>query len=214
MVGAGPGYLPGVNEVHPGVWHWTVFHERIRQPVHSYLVSLPESTTLIDPMVPEEGIDAVRDRAAPDRIVLTNRHHLRHSERFVEAFGCPVLCHEAGLHEFADGPEVTGFSFGDEVAPGVTALEVGALTPEETALHIPGSGALAVADGVIRYPDGALGFVPDVLMGDDPGAVKDGLRESYRRLLELDFDNLLMAHGEPVIGEGRRALREFVERDG
>ena len=28
--------------------------------------------------------------------------------------------------------------------------------------------------------------------------------------LHLDFDNLLFAHGEPLIGDGRIALREFV----
>jgi glyoxylase-like metal-dependent hydrolase (beta-lactamase superfamily II) len=40
--------------------------------------------------------------------------------------------------------------------------------------------------------------------------VRAGLRESLRRLLDLDFDNLLFAHGEPLIGGGRVALREFV----
>ena len=60
-------------------------------------------------------------------IVLTNRLHYRQSE----AFGCPVLCHEAGLHEFDGGEAVEGFAFGDELAPGVTAVEIGVLTPEE-----------------------------------------------------------------------------------
>jgi len=40
--------------------------------------------------------------------------------------------------------------------------------------------------------------------------VRVGLRESLRRLLELDFDSLLFAHGEPLIGGGRAALREFL----
>ena len=47
-------------------------------------------------------------------------------------------------------------------------------------------------------------------MGDDPAAVRAGLRESLRRLLDLEFDNLLFAHGEPLIDGGRVALREFV----
>jgi hypothetical protein len=29
-------------------------------------------------------------------------------------------------------------------------------------------------------------------------------------LLELEFDCLLLAHGEPLVGGGKRALREFV----
>ena len=47
-------------------------------------------------------------------------------------------------------------------------------------------------------------------MGDDPAAVRAGLRESLRRLLDLDFDSLLFAHGEPLVGGGRVALRGFV----
>ena len=203
----------GMDEIAPGIRHWTAFHEKIRSPVHSYLVQVAGSATLIDPMLPDEGVDSLRDELVPERIVLTNRHHHRHSDRFVEAFGCRVLCHEAGLHEFEGGADVTAFRFGDEVAPGVIAHEVGALTPEETALHIPEVGALAVADGVIRHPGGSLGFVPDQYMGDDPDGVKRGLRASYRRLSELDVDNLLMAHGQPMVGGGRAALREFAERN-
>jgi hypothetical protein len=49
-------------------------------------------------------------------------------------------------------------------------------------------------------------------MGDDPAAVRAGLRWSLRRLLELDFDSLLFEHGEPLVGGGRVALKEFVAR--
>ena len=58
-------------------------------------------------------------------------------------------------------------------------------------------------------PDG-LGFVSDGLIGDDPEAVKDGLRTSYRRLLSLDFDGVMCAHGDPMSSGAKKALREFV----
>jgi hypothetical protein len=57
-----------------------------------------------------------------------------------------VLRHEAALHDLPDG--VRGFAWGDRLAPGVTALEVGVLCPRETALHI--GDALLFADAVIR----------------------------------------------------------------
>ena len=82
------------------------------------------------------GIPRHSRSAGVDRILLTNRHHYRHSDRLAAALGCPVLCHEAGLHEFEGGPEVHGFAFGEEVAPGIVAREVGVICPEETALHI------------------------------------------------------------------------------
>jgi glyoxylase-like metal-dependent hydrolase (beta-lactamase superfamily II) len=198
-----------MDEIVTGVFHWTAFHERIRQDVSSYYVA--PSAALVDPMLPEEGIEWFRERQPPERILLTNRHHYRHSARFVEAFGCPVLCHEAGLHEFENGPDVEGFAFGEEVAPGIVALEVDAICPEDAALHITiGQGLLAFADGLIRAGDGALAFVPDFLIGDDPEGVKRGLRDALRRLVERDFDSLLFAHGKPLVRGGKGALEEFL----
>ena len=44
---------------------------------------------------------------------------------------------------------------------------------------------------------------------DEPAETKEGLRESYRRLARLDFQHLLLAHGEPFIGAGRKMLAAF-----
>jgi hypothetical protein len=199
-----------IREVLPGVHHWTAIHPKIRLPVDSYYIE--SARVALDPMVPREGLEWLEGRAAPSQVVLTNRHHLRQSERYTEAFGCPIRCSELGLHEFERGPKVEGFAFGEELAPGITAHQVGAICPDDTALHIRtgGGGALAFADGLTRPRGGGLTFVPGFLMGDDPSAVRAGLCESLRGLLDLEFDNLLFAHGEPLIGGGKVALREFV----
>jgi glyoxylase-like metal-dependent hydrolase (beta-lactamase superfamily II) len=197
-----------MKEIKSGLWHWKAVHPRLGIEVSSYYVA--GSGTLIDPMLPAEGIEWFRDHGEARRIVLTNRHHYRQSDGFQKAFACPVLCHEAGLHEFEAGPKVDGFRFGDQLAPGIVALEVGAICPEETALHIDlGDGLLAFADGLVHR--GELGFVPDSLLGDDPDAVKRGLRDSLRALLDRDFDGLLFAHGDPVPSGGKGALRDFVD---
>jgi hypothetical protein len=198
-----------MREVIDGVHHWTAVHPNTGLEASSYYVE--PARTLVDPMAPDDVVEWLagqRDR--PDRIVLTNRHHYRDSDRLRSEFEIPVLCHRAGLHEFEGGPEVEGFAFGDELAPGIKALEVGVLCEEETALHVEGAGgALAVADGVTNY-DG-LGFFPDGLLGQNPDLVKAGLRDAYARLLDRHFDALLFAHGDPIADGGKDALREFVE---
>jgi Metallo-beta-lactamase superfamily len=197
-----------MKEIVPGVYHWTAFHPGIRQDVHSYLYA--PARVLIDPMIPEGGVEALA-RYRPERILLTNRHHYRRSDELRERFGCPVLCHEAGLREFAGAPQVRGFAFGDEVALGIDALELDAICPEETALHLRDARALALADSVIRRRDGALAFVSDYLLGDEPERIKADIRAALRRLLEVDFDALLLAHGDPLTSGGKAALAEFAE---
>jgi hypothetical protein len=117
------------------------------------------------------------------------------------------------MHEFTQGQEVEPFGFGDRFGGGIEAIEVGALCPEETALYVDREGGIvALGDSVIRWdPQGPLGFVPDKYMGDDPEAVKTGLRDSLARLLDRDFAILLLAHGEPVVGGGKEALRRCLE---
>lgn len=200
-----------MDETLPGVLHWTTFHEGIGQPVHSHF--FVEGCALFDPRVPEHGgLEEIARHGRPEAILLSNRHHLRHAEAFAEHFDCPIRAHRSGLHEFASGgPNVQPFEYGDEVAPGVVALEVGVLTPEDTAFRIAaGSGALLFADALIRDEDGELTYVPDGLMGGDPQAVKDGLTAALERLLEQDFDALLFAHGAPVAPGGRDRLAAFV----
>ena len=201
-----------MDEVLPGVLHWTTFHEGIGQPVHSHF--FVEGCALFDPRVPEDGgLEEVARHGRPEAILLSNRHHLRHAEAFAERFDCPIRAHRSGLHAFAgDGPDVQPFEFGDAVAPGVRALEVGALTAEDTAFHVAaGPGALLFADALIRDGDGELTYVPDALMGDDPEEVRRGLTAALERLLdEADFDALLFAHGAPVPAGGRERLAAFV----
>ncbi len=194
-------------EIAPGIWHWSAAHPRIGIPVHSHY--LADERVLLDPIAPDDGLDWFAEHGPPTDVLLTNRHHYRSSADFVERFGVTVRCVREGLHEFAHGELVEPFDFGDVLSGGLVAYEVGAICPDETALHIPARRALAIADGAVRWEEnGPLAFVPDELM-DEPERTRSGLRDAYRRLAELDFDHLLLAHGDPFIGNGRETLAEF-----
>src|SRR5918994_762398 len=141
---------------------------------------VPEHGLLLDPLVPPEGLARLEELGPP----------------------------RVGMHEFTDGQPVEPYDFGDPLVGGaVTVHEVGAICADESALHIPSVSALAVADGVIHY--GGLRFVPDDLM-DDPEDTRVALKEAYARLAaDLDFENLLTAHGVPIVGGAREELRDF-----
>lgn len=196
-----------MDEILDGVFHWKAIHPRIKIEVGCHFVA--GSGTAIDPLLPNEGIEWFEGRGL-ERVVLSNRHHLRHAEQLAARFDCPILCHEAGLHEFEGGPAVEGFGFGERLAADVVALEMDAICPEDTVLRIEaGGGALLFADSLINH--GGVGFVPDNLIGEDPEPVKRRVRERVATLLEeQEFEHLLFAHGDPLIGGGREALRDFL----
>ncbi len=205
-------------EVLPGVYHWTAPHPRIHVEVSSYW--LDASGVLFDPLVPrDEGLEWFAQRpVSPTAILLSNRHHYRESERFAERFGCSVHCNSRGLHEFSRGQQVEGFEIGDQLPGGAVACELDAICPDDTALHLPEHSAVVLADAVVRGGPGranaALGFVPDSLMDDAPATKRAVLAACARLLAELDFAHLLLAHGGPVIGDGREQLQALVDIGG
>jgi len=202
-----------MRELLPGIWHWTAFYDAIGMDVHSYWIE--PAGIVLDPMVPDDvGLDWWEEREIqPQQVVLTIGLHWRHSDQFASRWGIPIVVPRPALHRYEGtdrDPET--FEWGDEVAPGVTAVEIDAIAPDECALHIDqGDGVVAIADGLIRKSAGGpLTFVPDGLIGDNPETVKAGLRDAFRGLLERDWDTMLMAHGEPIVGGAQQALKDFL----
>ena len=201
-----------MREILPGLYHWRIYNPYIKDKVDSYLALL-DPPVLIDPMEPSEGIDVFKQFSRPGHIYLTNRLHDRHCQRYIDTYGTTVWGHHAGLHEFQDGSlAVTAFDHGDDLPGGVKAVEVGVLCPEETAFHLPiGGGVLAIGDALVRW-EGKIGFVPDFLLGDDPSAIKAGIRDKFLQICnQLDFDHLLFAHGDPLVGDGKLALLQYLK---
>lgn len=205
-----------MDEIVPGILHWTTFHDGIGQTVHSHLHT--SSGALFDPRLPDGGVEALSHAVLPTVVLLSSRHHLRSSAAVAEAYEIPIKVSEPGLKAFTgnDTPEVETFMFGTEVADGVTALELPALAPDETVFHIEratdgGTAALLFGDSLLHH-DGELDYVPDALMGDDPDEVKRGLAEGLQRILDgaPPFDSLLFAHGAPIATGGRDKLAAFV----
>jgi glyoxylase-like metal-dependent hydrolase (beta-lactamase superfamily II) len=195
--------MPVMHELAPGIWHWTAPHPNIGVEVSSYWI--PDLRLLLDPLaVPDEVEDV-------DWILLSCRHHVRDSLEAAERFDATVEAPRTGMHDYGDDTPIQPYDFGNRLVGGaVTAHQVGGLSPDETALHIPSVSALCIADGAIRYGE-ELHFVPDQYM-DDPEKDKADLKRGFGELADqLDFEVLLLAHGKPYPSGGRDALRKFAE---
>jgi glyoxylase-like metal-dependent hydrolase (beta-lactamase superfamily II) len=197
-----------MEEILPGVWHWTAKHPVIGIDVHCHY--LEDAGAAVDALLPEGGTDAFGDWAV-QRFIGTVRHHRRDAAKLHEAFGTAVVLPREGEHDY-EGWEVPYelYGDGDEVASGVKAINMGAICPDDYVLHIhAGRGALLFGDGLGQH-NGELMFMPDQYM-DDPPTVKAKTIERARELLDRDFDALLFAHTAPITSGGRDELERFVK---
>ena len=161
-------------------------------------------------MIPAEGIEWFEQHGAPEHVLLTQPPPRPRRWRLQERVRLTVHCIRNGLHEIEGRGPVKPFDFGDELPGGVVAYEVGEICPDETALHIPAHRALLRAPTASCAGRGdGLAFVPDELHGRSRGDEGGAARALRRARRQLDFDLLLLAHGDPVLEGGREALRAF-----
>ena len=195
-----------MNEIVPGIQTWTVFSESKGFDFNGYAVPTGEGTVLVDPPEPGTADWALLDRLAPyEGIYITNRNHSRAAAAFRDRYGAPVRAHDgdAARAEVEVDDPLNG---GETIAGDVEIVHVPGKSPGEIALHVPARRALIVGDLVIGVPAGELSTYPDEVIKD-----KQALLRSAARLVELDFDALLLCDGKPIPSGGRDALRRFVE---
>jgi glyoxylase-like metal-dependent hydrolase (beta-lactamase superfamily II) len=195
-----------VREIVPDVQTWSVFSEKKGYTFNGYAVSTEDGTVLIDPPEPvDDGWDTVDLLEPFVGVWVTNRNHSRAAAAFRERYGSTVYAHEADAERLEAGADQT--LRGDERLPGEIALiHVPGKSPGEIAFHLPRSRALVVGDVVIGVPPGELSTYPDRVIDDRPQ-----LFRSAARLLEYDFDALLLCDGESLPSGGKEKLREFIE---
>jgi len=188
---------------------WSVFSERKGYAFNGYAVSTEDGTVLIDPPDPGEDGWLTVDLLEPFAGVwLTNRNHSRAAAAFRERYGLTVWVHEADADRFEVGPDktVAGRTI---IAGAIEIVPVPGKSPGEIAFYLPHSSAVIVGDLVIGVPPGELSTYPDEVIDD-----RAELQRSAARLLDYDFDALLLCDGQPLPSGGKEKLREFVERSG
>jgi glyoxylase-like metal-dependent hydrolase (beta-lactamase superfamily II) len=195
-----------VQEFLPAVLTWSWLSARHGYDFNGTFVLDERGNLCIDPVEPDA---ATLDRLASEgvaRILITNRNHVRAANAVRERTGASVAIHPAdAAYAREQGAAIDGeLAEGERVGP-FRVVGVPGKSPGEIALHDPERRLLIVGDAAIGNPPGRLSLLPDRAM-DDPAQ----LRSSLRRLLELDFDAVLVGDGAPILEGGHECLRDLV----
>jgi glyoxylase-like metal-dependent hydrolase (beta-lactamase superfamily II) len=195
-----------VHEFLPGVFTWPWFSARHGYDFNGTLVLDDQGNLCVDPVELDE---ATLDRLAKEgvaRILITNRNHIRAANAVRERTGARVEIHPAdAAYARQQGAILDADLAVGALVGSLRVIGVPGKSPGEVAFHDPGRRLLIVGDAAIGNPPGRLSLLPDRVM-DDPAQ----LRSSIRRLLDLDFDAVLVGDGAPIREGGRERLGELV----
>jgi glyoxylase-like metal-dependent hydrolase (beta-lactamase superfamily II) len=187
-----------VRDVAPGLWLWRVEHPDWRpgldweQLVTSTCVESRGETILLDALSPPDDATEVWariDASPPTAVAVLKPDHVRDVDLFVRRYG--VKAFGPRLFWPGDVPEteLEPIEPGSELPGGLVALYDGR-NRNETPLWLPEQRTLVFADA-LTAPGGVL------RVWATPWHEQRAL-PALRELLELPFERVIVAHGEPV----------------
>jgi glyoxylase-like metal-dependent hydrolase (beta-lactamase superfamily II) len=193
------------EEVAPGVWHWLVRDDRIGAWSSAHAVASGEGTVLIDPLpLAPPALARLGDVAA---VCITAGTHQRSAWRYRRELGARVYA-PALSRQIDEEPDVR-YGDGDRLPGGLLAVFTpGAGTTQHTFLLDRDGGIAFVADLLTNYPGRGLAFVAERHLHDP-----EEMRRSVRKVLDLPFTLLCLAHGPPVRDDPKAAIRALLARD-
>lgn len=196
-----------MREILSGIHTWSWFSAPHGYNFNGHLIVAPSGNLCIDPVEPDPDTLAEIANLGVTRIVLTNRNHVRASNRIRAVTRAPAAIDSAdAAYARSQGAELDEvLQAGDWLGP-LNVIAVPGKSPGEVALHWPQRRILIVGDAVIGNPPGKCSLLREQVLDDPPR-----LRSSVGELLALDFDTLLVGDGEPILTGAHARLRELVE---
>ncbi len=196
-----------MREILGDIFTWSRLSEPHGYDFNGHLIRHADGNLCIDPVEPDEAAAEEIKRLGVARVLLTNRNHSRAANLVRGRTGARTAIHpEDAAHARGQGTELDDeLRPGDKIGP-FAVIGVPGKSPGEVALHWPERRLLLVGDAVIGNPPGRCGLLREAVMDDPPR-----LRASVRKLLDLDFETLLVGDGVPILQDAKARLEELVE---
>jgi hypothetical protein len=212
---------PVPEQLADGLWRWTARHPEwhpgeFGSEVASFALKAGDETILVDPLLPPEP-DAVLDLIERElgeslALLITIPYHVRSSEeirhRFRGDVETTIWGHPACRKRLSEDAGFRAFEPGDELPAGATAHKIGKPRRHETPLHLPSHRALVFGDAVAEVDGELRVWAGERLDTRVRRFYRDRFNPTLEPLLELDFDRVLVTHGQPVLQGGREQLEQ------
>jgi hypothetical protein len=205
------------------IHRWTArhpeWHPRYEwaQKVASFAVAEGDTLVLVDPLVPEPlwgELDRLAARAQRIAVLITIHYHVRSAtevhHRYGDRMEVSVHAHPRVRELLGPGVPMEDIVPGEPLPAGAQAFAIGSPRRSETPILLPGASALCFGDAVVGV-DGELRVWQLSGMSARSDWYEGRFLPTLLPLLDLDFENVLVTHGPPVIGGGRETLRRGLD---
>jgi hypothetical protein len=202
------------------LWRWTARHPewhpgKFGAEVASFAARAGDDTLLIDPLLPADPDpvlelveDILGERLA---ILITLPYHVRSSELLRDRFRRDAATTIWGHRECTKRMKRTAaFKPIDPAKPlpaGVSAHVIGKPRRTETPLFLPSHRALVFGDAVAEEGGRLRVWAMERVDDRVERFYRERFNPTLEPLLELDFERVLVTHGQPVMNDGKKALR-------
>ena len=202
-----------MKEIIPGIFTWHEFSKEKQLNFNGYLLMGEGESVIIDPprmsgrsFVLMEKLVKKNSKHPLNTILLTNIHHERACDEFRRVFGAKIWINEndsSGMEDVADKT----FKDGDRLACGLVALNIkNQKSPGESALFLEERGVMIVGDALIGKVPGKVNMLP-------PDKYRDPVlaKKQLNKILDYNFDILLVGDGESILKNAKEAVKIFFE---
>jgi hypothetical protein len=208
-----------------GLWRWTERHPEwhpgeFGREVACFAVDAGHDTLLIDPLLPDDSgpVFGLVDDILGDRLVVlvTIPYHVRSAEeiwrRYRRQAETTIHGHAGAAKRLSDTSGFREIDPDAELPGGVTAHRIGKPRRQEMPLHLPSHRALVFGDAVAEV-DGSLRVWADRKIDQKVERFyRERFNPTLEPLLELDFERVLVTHGQPVMKDAKDELRAALQR--
>jgi len=207
-------HIFSMREILPGIFTWGSTYADRPWDLNGYAIALTGGTVLIDPPAPEEA-DWQKLPAPITTVVLTNRDHVRDATLFRARCGARIVASKDEVSQFTSLPIDATVQEGDLIGSTLRVIHLPGKSPGEIGLYLEPAyhaasrdkgGILILGDAIIGNPPGALGLIPEEKL-DDPKR----LRGSLPKVLDYNFDVLLLCDGQSVLTNAKQKVSDFLE---
>jgi glyoxylase-like metal-dependent hydrolase (beta-lactamase superfamily II) len=197
-----------LREIAKNLHGWTSFHPQWKVDFNSYALKTGEGVVFIDPLKVEPAVlQQIEALGEPIGIFLTNAHHDRDSDWFRKKYGIQIYAHEKAKADCDTKIDVLLMD-GERLPGGVKAVHLPGSSASETAYYVKsGGGIILMGDTLLNQGDKGLTLLPEPYIEDKKQALK-----SLQRLLVLDFKIITFAHGNPIVGNAKSEITNFLKK--